>query len=150
VGAYYEPELNQEEPVKPPPLREKPPEPELPEAPEPPEDRTNQVAMVQYLNALDSYQQEAERIQNDYRNEMLLYEADAKVFESEMTEYQEELTNYNVVREGSVKGAEALMDSTYEQFGYGYVNKDDPEIFWPWSASETRGPVIHSATRSTR
>jgi hypothetical protein len=146
VGAYYTPELDQPEPVKPPPLRDKPPEPVfppepvLPEAPKPPEDKNDQVAMVQYLNALDAYQQEAkkiqedyrdevQRIQDDYKNTMTLYEADSKVYESQMTEYQEQFTVYKVAREGAVKGAEELMQSTSAKFGYGYINKEDSQEF---------------------
>jgi ABC transport system ATP-binding/permease protein len=132
VGKYYSAEIDQAEPARPPALREKPPEPELPEAPQPPADRNNQVAMVQYLNALDNYQQEAQRIQDDYRSQMQLYEADAKIYESQMTDYQEQFTTYNVAREGAVKGAEELMKSTLAQFGFGYVNKDDPDVFWSW------------------
>jgi len=122
------------EPIKPAALREKPPEPVLPEAPQPPADKNNQVAMVQYLNSLDNYQKEAERIQNDYRNQMVIYEAEAKVYEAEMTQYQEALTEYNIAREGAVKGAEEMIVSASENFGYGYVNKDDPDVFWPWMA----------------
>jgi len=134
VGAYYEPEVDLAEPIKPADLREKPPEPELPEAPPPPEDKNDQVAMVQYLNALDNYQKEAERIQDEYRNQMVIYEADAKVYEAQMTQYQEALTEYNIAREGAAKGAESMIESASENFGYGYVNKDDPDVFWPWLA----------------
>ena len=132
AGKYYSAEINQEAPVKPPPLGEKPPEPVLPEAPEPPGDKNDQVAMVQYLNALGDYQEEAERIQNDYRSQMQVYEAEAKVYEVRMTDYQEAFTTYNVAREGATKGAEELISSASAQFGFGYVNKNDPEIFWPW------------------
>ena len=132
AGEYYSPEIDQDPSVNPPPLGEKPPEPVLPEAPEPPTDKNDQVAMVQYLNALSDYQNEAERIQNDYRSQMQVYEAQAKVYEVEMADYQEAITTYNVAREGATKGAEELMASASDQFGFGYVNKDDPEIFWPW------------------
>jgi ABC transport system ATP-binding/permease protein len=144
AGQYYKAEIDMPEPVKPADLGEKPAEPVLPEAPEPPADKNNQVAMVQYLNALQDYQEEAERIQNDYRNQMVMYEAEAKIYEVEMAGYQEAITEYNVSREGAVKGAEGLIESASEQFGFGYVDKENPEVFWPWlmRAWRSQGVVI--------
>ena len=142
AGKYYSPEIDQDPPLKPPPLGDKPPEPILPDAPEPPEDKNDQVAMVQYLNALGDYQDEAERIQNDYRSQMQVYEAEAKIYEAEMTDYQKAFTSYNVAREGAAKGAEELIASASDQFGFGYVDKENPDVFWPWLVKAWGAQVI--------
>jgi hypothetical protein len=132
IGQYYEPEIDQEAPVEPPGLPEKPPEPDIPPAPEPPEDQTDQVAMVQYLNALDTYQDDVDRIQNDYKNRMELYEAQADVYQAEMTKYQEAYAEWNIARNSAVQAAEGTIGGHKEEFGWAWVNKNDPVIFWPW------------------
>jgi hypothetical protein len=132
LGKYYKPEIDQPEPVEPPPLGEKPAEPVIPPAPDPPEDQFDQVAVAQYLNALQSYQDDVARIQDDYKNQMSLYETQAKVYQEEMVSYQEELSKWNITRNSAVKGAEGLIDSITAEFGWAWVDKDDPEVFYPW------------------
>jgi len=132
VGSYYEPEIDQPAPLEPPALREKPPEPVVPSAPEPPENQYDQVAVAQYMNALQSYQDGVTRIQDDYRNQMKLYEAEAKVYQAEMVKYQEALSKYEIARNSAVKGAEGLIESVTEEFGWAWVNKNNPQEFWPW------------------
>jgi hypothetical protein len=132
IGQYYEPEIAQEAPVEPAGLREKPAEPVIPPAPEAPANKYDQVAMAQYMNSLQSYQDEVQRIQDDYKNQMELYEAEAKVYQAEMVKYSEALSKYDIARNSAVKGAEGLIDSVTEEFGWAWVNKDDPKEFWPW------------------
>ena len=132
VGQYYEPEIDQKAPGKPPPLREKPAEPVIPPAPEPPDNQYDQVAVAQYMNALQSYQDEVTSIQNDYKNQMELYEAEAKVYQAEMIKYQEALSKYNIARNSAVKGAEGLIDSVTEEFGWAWVDKNDSNKYWSW------------------
>jgi hypothetical protein len=31
-----------------------------------------------------------------------------------------------------VKGAEGMIESITEEFGWAWVNKNDPAKFWPW------------------
>jgi ABC-type multidrug transport system ATPase subunit len=132
VGAFYEPEVDQEAPVEPPPLREKPPEPVIPPSPEPPENQFDQVAVAQYMNALQSYQDEVARIQDDYKNQMNLYEAEANVYQAEMVEYQEALAKYNIARTSAIKGAEGLIASIRDEFGWAFVDKENEDGFWSW------------------
>jgi hypothetical protein len=63
---------------------ERPPELEIPPAPQPPQDPNDQVAMAQYLNDLQSYQDEIARIQDDYKKQMELY--DTQISQGEVTE----------------------------------------------------------------
>jgi ABC-type multidrug transport system ATPase subunit len=132
VGQYYEPEIDQSPPVEPPPLGEKPAEPEIPPAPEPPSDQNDQVAMVQYLNALQSYQDEVTLIQDQYRSEMKLYEAQAEMYQAQMEDYQKARLSYESARESAVASAEGMIKSMNKEFGWAFVNKNDPDIYWPW------------------
>ncbi len=142
IYAYYEPEIDMQPPVEPPPLAEKPAEPVIPEAPEPPEDQYDQVAVAQYLNALQSYQDDVSRIQTDYKNQMHLYEAQAKVYQAEMIEYQEALAEYELKRNSAVKGAEGLIKNVRDEFGWAWVNKEDPGEFWPWLTTAWSAQLI--------
>lgn len=132
IGEYYEPEIDQQAPVEPPPLGERPPEPVIPPGPEPPQDQFDQVAVAQYLNALQAYQDDVNLIQTDYKNQMELFESQAKVYQAEMVKYQEALSEYELKRNGAVKGAEGLIESVRNEFGWAWVNKNNPDEFWPW------------------
>ena len=135
LGKYYMEEIDQPEPIRPNDLREKPPEPVLPAKPEPPEDTNNQVAMSQYMNTLQLYQDDATRIQELYKNEMQLYEVEADIYQAEMEVYQEDFTEWEVARNGAVGGAEGLIESLNDEFGWGFVNKEDDGVFYPWLIS---------------
>ncbi len=132
LGQYYKPEVDQPAPQEPPPLDAKPSEPEFPPAPEPPEDENDQVATVGYLNALKAYQDEVGLLQDQYRSDMELYEAKAKVFEAQMEDYQSARLTYEGARAEAINTAEGLIKNVREEFGWAFVNKNDPEVFWPW------------------
>ncbi len=132
VGAYYKPEVDQEAPIEPPSLREKPADPVIPPSPEPPANQYDQVAVAQYMNSLQSYQDEVTGIQDDYKNQMNLYEAEAKVYQAEMVDYQEALAEYSIARNSAVEGAEGLIASVRDEFGWAFVDKSNTDIFWSW------------------
>lgn len=88
--------------------------------------------MVQYLNALQSYQDEVAIIQDQYRSEMNLYEAQAELYQAEMEAYTTDLTEYETARNSAVERAEGVIKSVREEFGWAWVNKSDPDIFYPW------------------
>jgi ABC-type multidrug transport system ATPase subunit len=132
VGKYYTAEIDQPEPVRPEDLPPEPAEPVMPEAPPPPEDNFDQVQMAQYLNALSSYQNDVRDIQDGYRNQVDLYRSQADVYESQMAKYQEDIARYNIARVSAVKGAEGIMSAVTGQYGWAWVDKDDPAIYFPW------------------
>jgi hypothetical protein len=132
VGELYKEEVSQPEPAKPAALPDKPPEPVIPPAPEKPANQTDSVAIAEYMNALQDYQQEVEIIQTDYRNQMELYESQAKLYQAEMATYQEEYTRWSAVRSGAVKSAESLIDNISKEFGWAYVDKSDPAVYSAW------------------
>jgi ABC-type multidrug transport system ATPase subunit/pSer/pThr/pTyr-binding forkhead associated (FHA) protein len=132
VGAYYVPELAEAVPTEPTPLPDAPPEPVMPPAPTPPADKYDQIQMAEYLNALSSYQDQAQAIQDDYRNSMDLYKVQADIYKSQMTQYLEDLARYNISRASAVSAAEGVINSVNEKYGWAWVNKRDPLIYIPW------------------
>jgi ABC-type multidrug transport system ATPase subunit/pSer/pThr/pTyr-binding forkhead associated (FHA) protein len=135
LGQYYSPEIDQPAPVEPPPLGDRPAEPEIPPAPEPPVDQNDQVAMVQYLNALQDYQDEVTLIQDQFRNQLELYESQADVFQAQMEDYQKTRLSYEAARNTAVASAEGIIENVKKEFGWAFVNKDDPDVFWSWIAN---------------
>jgi hypothetical protein len=65
---------------------DKTPGPDLPPAPQPPVDPNDQVAMGQYLNALQSYQEEITKIQNEYLRQIEHNEAQARQVGEDQTD----------------------------------------------------------------
>ena len=125
-------------------LVDKPPEPTLPSAPEPPKDTTKQVALIQYFNDLQSYMDRVELIQTDYKNQMSLYESQAKVYEAEMLDYQKKLAKWEIARASAVQAAEGTIESIRDEYGWAWVNKDDPSIYRPWLATTWSSQVVIS------
>ena len=132
AGDYFAVEIDQSTPLQPAPLPDQPPEPEIPPAPTPPADKYDQVQTVQYLNALISYQDNVKNIQDDYRNQMDLYKTMADVYKSQMVKYQTDLANYTIARVAAVKAAEGIIKVISDKYGWAFVNKKDPKIYFPW------------------
>jgi hypothetical protein len=132
IGQFYDEALDQPPPAEPPELGAEPPRPTFPPRPEKPADLTDQVAIVGFLNALDAYMQDVDLIQAEYEGQIEVYKAKADQFEAEMAKYQEEKVSYDIKRNGAVKSAEGLMNGVTEKFGWAWINKSDPSIFWPW------------------
>ncbi len=82
-----------------------------------------------YLNALKAYQDEVGLLQDQYRSDMELYEAKAKVFEAQMEDYQSARLTYEGARAEAINTAEGLIKNVREEFGWAFVNKNDPEVF---------------------
>ena len=88
--------------------------------------------MTQFMNKIAAYQDEVAQIQELYKGEMSIYEAEAEIYQAQMENYQEEYTAWEVARTGAVGGAEGLIESLKEEFGWAWVNKDDSGVFWSW------------------
>jgi ABC transport system ATP-binding/permease protein len=132
IGQYYVAEINMNSPIKPEPLGPRPPEPLIPPAPESPADKEDQLAVVKYLNALQDYQDEVNAIQDDYKSQMALYESQAAVFQAEMEEYQRSLVKYETARNSAIERAEGVIEGITEEFGWAWINKEDPQVFQAW------------------
>jgi ABC-type multidrug transport system ATPase subunit/pSer/pThr/pTyr-binding forkhead associated (FHA) protein len=129
VGKYYDSAIEEPAPEKPAELREKPAEPEIPPAPEKPEDESDSVAMADYFEAMEAYQEETEQIQDEYKTEMKAYEAEADIYQAEMEAYQEQQLEWEIARAKAVDSAEGLVESFNEEFGWTFIDKENPRVF---------------------
>jgi len=132
VGQFYTTEIDQPAPIEPAALGPEPTEPVIPPAPEPPADQNDQVAMVQYMNALKSYQDEVQVIQNQFRSEMDLYRSQADLYTAQMKDYQTAKISYDAARITAVSSAEALIKSNIDMMGWAFVNIRDIENLITW------------------
>ncbi|MBI9051832.1 MAG: FHA domain-containing protein [Anaerolineaceae bacterium] len=132
VGNFYSPEIDRKPGDEPASLPARPTEPDLPPAPQPPSNFYDQVANSQYLNALSDYQNQLQELQDDFRNQMLLYEAQVGVYQTEMMKYQQDLAMYTISRVAAVKGAESVMGTITDKYGWTWVNKDDVQVYRTW------------------
>jgi ABC-type multidrug transport system ATPase subunit/pSer/pThr/pTyr-binding forkhead associated (FHA) protein len=130
IGQFYDPAVDAEAPAEPPPLGDPPPEPVIPEAPAPPADQTDQIAVAGYLTSLQDYQDEVNRIQDAYKAQMNAYQAKADVYKAEVTEYQKERATWEIDRFAAISGAEGILETMLEDFGWTYVNKDNKLEFF--------------------
>jgi len=142
LGAYYVPEISEPAPQPPPALPAAPPEPALPPPPDPIQDTSNQVQVVQYLNALKKYQQDVGKIQNSYRTQVDFYQGIATVYQSEMVQYQENLAKYTVARVSAVSAGEGLISGIATDGMWSWVNKRDPLVYYPWVINTWIAEVI--------
>ncbi|OGO20439.1 MAG: hypothetical protein A2Z14_00855 [Chloroflexi bacterium RBG_16_48_8] len=130
VGRFYNEDIDQPKPLEPPPLREPPPEPIIPPAPAEPEDQSDAVAMAQYFEDLQDYQDEVNAIQDQYKAEMEAYQNEADIYTAEMTAYQEELIEWQIVRTSAVEPAVGMIETYKVDYSWTFVNKNDPQAFW--------------------
>jgi ABC-type multidrug transport system ATPase subunit len=140
IGLFADEDAFAPEPVEPAGLREKPADPVIPPAPEQPEDQSDSVAMAAYFDEVQAYQDDVQVIQDNYKADMELYQAEAEVYQEEMEAYQEDLIEWQLTRKAAVDPAEAIIETFYDEYGWAFVNKDDPGEFWPrlfrtWIAS---------------
>jgi ABC-type multidrug transport system ATPase subunit/predicted component of type VI protein secretion system len=132
VGQFYNPAIDQLPPDEPPPPVDRPADPDIPEPPPEPEDQSDAVAVADYLNELQAYQELVDQIRADSEAEFADYEADLEVYQSQAIAYQEDLVGWQIAREAAVLPAESLINTFHRDFGWTFVDKSDPDQFWPF------------------
>lgn len=130
IGKFYKPVIDSPEPLEPPGIGDPPPDPVIPPAPAKPEDTTNQVTMAEYLLKLQDYQDEAAKIQNEYKRQMEDYRNRGDVYEREMKDYQKAKSQWDVERNQAVGEAEGLIKSVYKDFKWAFVDKSAPALYY--------------------
>ena len=130
LGKNYKPAIDQPAPVEPPSLGEPPPEPVLPDPPAKPADPNDQVALAQYLQALNDYQAKTDKIRADYKLQVNDYQARSDLYKAEMTDYQTKRTQWEVDRNAAVSKAEGIINVFNTDFGWAFVNKNDRTEYW--------------------
>jgi ABC-type multidrug transport system ATPase subunit len=132
VGQFYTTEIDQSAPVEPAALGPEPTEPVIPPAPEPPADQNDQIATVQYMNALNSYQDEVQVIQNQFRSEMDLYRSQADLYTAQIKDYQAAKISYDAARYIAISSAEVLIKRNIDMMGWAFVNTRDIKNLITW------------------
>jgi ABC-type multidrug transport system ATPase subunit/pSer/pThr/pTyr-binding forkhead associated (FHA) protein len=132
VGQFYTMELDQLAPIEPAALGAEPSEPVIPPAPDPPADQNDKVAMVQYMNALQSYQDEVKLLQDQFRTEMDLYRSQADLYTAQMKDYQTAKVSYESARDTAIRSAESLIEANIDVMGWAFVNTKDNATLIPW------------------
>jgi len=132
IGFFYNPKIDEGLPAKPGEEPVRPEDVEIPDPPPKPEDESDTVAMADYLSALQEYQTQVEELQAVAKANFAKYEAEIAVYQAEMVVYQEALIENKAAIASAVQPAEAVMTTFVENIGWTFVNKDNPDEFWPF------------------
>lgn len=132
VGQFYNPAIDQPPPEEPPPPAERPEDPVIPDPPQEPEDQSDAIAVADYLSELEAYQELVDQIRAESEAKFADYEAEIQVYQSEAIAFQEGLVGWQIAREAAVLPAETLINTFHRDFGWTFVDKEDPEQFWPF------------------
>jgi hypothetical protein len=130
LGEFYDPAIDQPEPVEPADIGDPPAEPELPPAPDQPTDPSDQIAMATYLQALQDYQNTTQQIQDTYREEVEGYQDKADRYADAMRVYQEDKATWEINRNAAVSKAEGTIDLFYKNFGWAFMDKKNTDEYW--------------------
>lgn len=130
LGKNYNPAVDQPAPVEPAAIGNPPPEPVLPDSPAKPANQNDQVALAQYLQALQDYQAKVDKIQADYKVQVNAYQAKSDQYKAEMTAYQTKRTQWELDRNAAVSKAESIINTFNNNFGWAFVNKRDSAGYW--------------------
>jgi hypothetical protein len=130
VGMFYNEDLDKPEPQEPPPLRDPPEEPAIPPAPEEPADQSDSVAMAQYFDDLQVYQNDVQEIQDQYKQDMEAYQNEADIYTAEITSYQEDRIEWQITRTSAVEPAVGMIETYKVEYEWTFVDKNDSQAFW--------------------
>ncbi len=129
IGIFYNEIIDQPPPEELPPPADRPPDPVIPDPPPEPINQADVVAMSEYVAAVKEYQTQVEQIQTDAEAEFAAYEADLEIYQAQAIANQEALVNWQIAREVAVLPAEAMLDRFNKEYGWAFVNKEDPSQF---------------------
>ncbi len=130
IGDFYDPAIDQPEPVQPSEIGSPPAEPEIPPPPEQPVNQSDQVAMAEFFQAMKSYQEKVDGIREDYKRQIEQFQAKADVFKAEMIDYQKNLATWEIDRNAAVGKAEGIISSFYHDFSWAFVDKQNSQAYW--------------------
>jgi hypothetical protein len=121
--------IDSQPPVAPPPLEPPPPEPSFPPQPQEPADKTDQVAVADYLATLKTWQAQVNQVQNDDKQRLDAYQKQAEVYKAATIAYQQSRAQWQFSREAAVQPAEAMIDIFKKDFGWTFVNKNNAAAY---------------------
>jgi hypothetical protein len=125
LGKFYNPAVDQPEPVAPAGFQPPPPEPVIPERPVQPLDQSDTVAMAKFFEDLQKWEADATVIQNAYKTQIEAYQAQSEVYKNEVITYQESLAAWQVGQGSAVSPAEFAVGRYYSDLTWTLVDKND-------------------------
>jgi len=129
LGEFYNEAIDQADPVKPTEPGPQPMDPVFPEAPRQPEDPNNLPALQVYLSDLNHYNEEVDKIREDYGREIDAWQTGQEEYKTALVDYQEELTKLEVKRAIAVGSAESTIKRYRDAYGWTFVNKGDRKTY---------------------
>jgi hypothetical protein len=129
MRAFYRAAVDSPPPAEPLPAPVEPARPELPEKPIEPEDQSDNVAMAQYFSDLEDWQDQVTAIQSSYEADLGVYRAELDVYQAQVIEYQTSNAEYQTARATAIQPAEGVIRNVHNNFGWTFVNKEDPLAF---------------------
>jgi len=135
VGGFYVAAIDESPPADPPPPPERPENPVIPEPPEQPADESDQVAVAEYLTALQEYQVLVEGIRSDSEAAFTEYEAELSLYQAQVVAHQQELVEWRIARQSAVLPAEGMIALIVEDYSWTFVDKDSPERYFRFVAT---------------
>jgi hypothetical protein len=142
LGQFYDPSIDQTDPVKPSEIRSEPVRPELPAAPTPPENSLDQVATAQYLSDLAVYNEEIAQLQTDYETDLAAYRVERELYQVELAAYHTELAELQVGRAKATGSAEASIRVFNDDFRWSFADKEDDVAYYSTILSVWGAQVI--------
>jgi hypothetical protein len=100
------------------------------------------VAVIQYMNALQSYQDDVKLIQDQFRSAMDLYRAQANLYTAQMEDYQTARVSYEGARAEAVNSAEAMIEANIAVMGWTFVDTRDLTILTNWITKTWTAQII--------
>ncbi len=130
LGEFANEAINQPRPPDPPPEPVRPPDPVFPEPPAEPENQADTVAVAEYLEALQAFQDEVDRIEADYRAEIAEFEQEVALYRIEAETATRAQVEWQVAQAQAVEPAEGLINQFNRLFGWTFVNKNDAVAYY--------------------
>ncbi|KAA3647728.1 MAG: FHA domain-containing protein [Chloroflexi bacterium] len=126
IGVFYQPIVD--EPFPPPPGDPpvKPDDPNIPDPPPEPVDQSDTVAVAEYLQALQVYQDEVQQLQVDAGSDFAVYEQEITLYQARAVEYNQALG----ISQGIMAGAEGTLRAFHRDLGWSFVDKTDTGAYF--------------------
>ncbi|MFW6184914.1 MAG: ATP-binding cassette domain-containing protein, partial [Chloroflexota bacterium] len=134
---------------------EEPAEPEIPPQPPRPEDESDQIAMADYFEALEAWQEEVDEIRANYRADLDAYRATVDQYQEDLAAYQQNvqelqaasieeqqsyaelvaehqaaLGTWVATRDATAQLAEAMIRQFDRDFGWTFVDKEESGAYY--------------------
>jgi hypothetical protein len=139
LGKFYDEAIDEADPVEPEEPGPKPEEPTLPAKPADPANPNSVRDLQTYLSDLNAYNDKVSKLQDDYKEEINVWQDEQEAYKDKIQTYQEDLTELEVKRALAIGSAEATIERYEDDYGWTFLDKQDESkylrtIFTTWIA----------------